>query len=194
MGWLSEEFGSSHEGQAGAVLADGTEPPPVVFDTGSGSSFHESTDWWVYDGTLRRPLAAAVRGSCSCGWRGTAAYFLDWTQVDTDSVYEPYLDLPGPKADWDQHIAEVEARSVPMPAELSGLLQQVRERLDALTDEAPLAALRAVRILERTTKRVGREAAYRAEADDVSPEVLGQALGLTGSEARSHLVHFALRH
>ncbi|WP_435191254.1 hypothetical protein [Streptomyces sp. bgisy126] len=60
-----------HEGMVGVLLADGSEPKPVLFDLGSGATFHESSDWWLYDGTFRRPTAVSIRGRCACGWRGT---------------------------------------------------------------------------------------------------------------------------
>ncbi|EST31273.1 hypothetical protein [Streptomyces niveus] len=42
MGWYAEEFGSSHEGRAGVLLADGSEPGPVYPDTGSGADIQEA--------------------------------------------------------------------------------------------------------------------------------------------------------
>ncbi|TDC18176.1 hypothetical protein E1265_25520 [Streptomyces sp. 8K308] len=183
MGWHSEEFGSSHEGTVGAVLADGSEPKPVYFDVGSGSHVPAVSDWWIYDGTCGAPRAAALRGSCSCGWRGTQHHPVDWAattdlrDVDTDPVYN----------DWARHIAEVDARSVPLPLGLEGLLGQLDEQLDALTTEAPLAALRAVAILERLARRVGRDAAEATLTDQVSCETVGQALGMAAGEARAHL-------
>ncbi|MFJ8164195.1 hypothetical protein ACIRBY_25170 [Streptomyces sp. NPDC096136] len=34
--WTSDEFGTSHEGRGGVLLADGTAPKPVCFDSASG--------------------------------------------------------------------------------------------------------------------------------------------------------------
>ncbi|WP_147971796.1 hypothetical protein [Streptomyces sp. col6] len=60
----SEEFGASHRGRPGAVPAESTEPKRVIFDLGSGSYFHETSDWWVYDGdTPRPPRDLALRAS-----------------------------------------------------------------------------------------------------------------------------------
>ncbi|MFG2895229.1 hypothetical protein [Streptomyces sp. NPDC048248] len=191
MGWRTEEFGSSHEGLAGAVLADGSEPKPVFLDTGSGSHMHQTTEWWAYDGKLSRQRAQAVRGSCSCGWRGTTRYPIDWTQRDHEGLHD--LDISGPRDDWAQHIADVEARSVPLPSEVDDLLEQLANQLDALTTDAPLAALKAVAALERLTGRVGRQAAFAAEAEELSWEVIGGALGLTEKDARSRLTHYSLR-
>ncbi|MFD4224673.1 hypothetical protein [Streptomyces griseus] len=189
--WSTEEFGASHEGQPGVVLADGTEPGPVFFDTGSGPDVHQSTSWWVYDGTLRAPVAAQLRGACSCGWRGEHLYPIDWDQVDRR---EPYAyDTTGPEDDWERHVAEVEAGTVPLPDDVAALLAQVQERLDTLADTAPLAALRAVAALERTTQIIGRVAANLASADDPAGERTGPALGITPDKARSRLVHYGLR-
>ncbi|MGW1843005.1 hypothetical protein [Streptomyces sp. NPDC001966] len=52
--WETEGFGGEHEGRPGALLADGTEPGPAYFDSGSGSTVHRSTDWYVYDGYVLR--------------------------------------------------------------------------------------------------------------------------------------------
>lgn len=35
---VTEEFGASHQGCAGAVLPDGIEPKPAIFDLGSGTA------------------------------------------------------------------------------------------------------------------------------------------------------------
>ncbi|MGW0858718.1 hypothetical protein [Streptomyces sp. NPDC002690] len=101
--WKCEEFGQEHEGRPGVLLADGTEPGPVYFDACSGSTVHRSTDWWVYDGTLGAPVAAELRAVCSCGWRGTARYPLDWAVADGRHPWA--YDTTGPESDWDTHPA-----------------------------------------------------------------------------------------
>ncbi|WP_371790321.1 hypothetical protein OG285_05485 [Streptomyces sp. NBC_01471] len=189
--WQVEEFGTSHEGRPGVLLADGSEPKPVIFDTGSGPTVHESSDWWIYNGTLRAPRATDLRGSCSCGWRGGERYPVDWESVDSR---RPYLfDTQGPESDWQRHMEEVGARSTPLPAGLVALLDQVGEQLDALVTDAPLAALKAVAALERITRDAGEMAAHYVEADAVSDETLAAALGLTEKDARSRLFHYAHR-
>jgi len=108
---------------------------------------------------------------------------------------EPRLDadVPGPQDDWEQHVEEIRARSVPLPTALEILLTEMEEQLTALSVEAPLAALRGVAVLERVTQRIGREAAYGAKADEPSWEAIGQALGLDEKTARSRLLHYSLR-
>ncbi|MFF4041133.1 hypothetical protein [Streptomyces sp. NPDC001816] len=59
MAWMSEEFGNSHDGFAGAVLTDGNEPKPVYLAPGSGTNFHQTSEWWAYNGKWGRPKAAA---------------------------------------------------------------------------------------------------------------------------------------
>ena len=190
MGWRTEEFGESHEGIAGAVLADGSEPKPVYLDVGSGSAGHETSEWWAYDGIMRRPKAAAVRGSCSCGWRAQS-YPIDWEQVKDARLDE--LDVSGPYDDWCEHIRAVEHQTVPLPADLAQVMDQLEEQLTALAEQAPAAALKAVARLERVAASVGREAACAAEADELSPETVGKALGMSAGRARSRMTHYLLR-
>ncbi|MER6639098.1 hypothetical protein [Streptomyces microflavus] len=58
--WQTEEFGVAHAGRPGVLLADGSEPGPVYFDTGSSANFHRSSDWWIYTGELGALVAGAV--------------------------------------------------------------------------------------------------------------------------------------
>jgi hypothetical protein len=103
MGWRSEEFGSSHEGSVGVLLADGGEPGPVWLDSGSGSGGFMVSEWWVYDGRLGAQRAACLRGACSCGWRGARSYPVDWVR----KVGWPQdIDISGPHDDWRQHVEE----------------------------------------------------------------------------------------
>lgn len=191
MGWQSDEFGTSHEGEARAVLPDGTEPKPMHFDVGSGGHVHETSDWWVYDGTLGALRAAALRGSCSCGWRGTSLYPIDWSQVARRAPYD--YDTSGPEDDWEAHIEEVNARTVPLPLALRELLDQLEQHLNTLADQAPLAALKAVEALERMTGHIGREAAHGTQVDEMSWETIGKALGLPEAEARARVSRYARR-
>lgn len=79
------------------MLADSTEPKPLIFDTGSGAESHETTDWWAYDGTLRAPLATALRGVCSCGRHAATLHLLDWQEVAAEGP--DWYDTSGPEAD-----------------------------------------------------------------------------------------------
>ncbi|MEV8334429.1 hypothetical protein [Streptomyces niveus] len=186
MGWYAEEFGSSHEGRAGVLLADGSEPGPVYLDTGSGADIHRSTDWQLYDGRFG-PLAAYLRGACACGWRGERRYPVDWDEVDFDSEDDP----AGPHDDWAAHMDEVESRTVPLPVELEELIERLSKGMAALTRDSPLAALRAVAELERTVERLGRRAAFTAQADDLSWATICTALGVSEKEARARLARYS---
>lgn len=85
----------------------------MLLDEGSGANFHETNEWWIYSGELRRPLATSLRGACSCGWRGDTSYPLSWEDVDRNA---PHLyDTRQLKDEWARHIDDVEARAVPVP-------------------------------------------------------------------------------
>ncbi|MFJ7631034.1 hypothetical protein ACIQZN_31625 [Streptomyces sp. NPDC097595] len=188
--WENEGFGASHRGRPGAVLADGTEPKAAIFDLGSGTHFHETSDWWVYDGdTPLAPHATALRGACSCGWRGSTLHPVDWQQVAAEGPDD--YDTQGPHADWTWHIADVEHRAVPIPHDAAALSDQLRQRLDALASDAPLAALRLVAVLESSIAEAGAVAARIARADDQPWDTIATALGVTNSEARTRLHRYA---
>ncbi|MFJ7149198.1 hypothetical protein ACIQVT_13510 [Streptomyces sp. NPDC100445] len=190
MGWTTEEFGESHEGIVGAVLADGSEPEPARFDIGDGSETYTTREWWAYDGGVPRPRAAAVRASCSCGWRGPSVP-VPWGELDRDDLED--LDVSEARRDWSEHIRTVERQTVPLPDELAQLLNAVEDRLFALAEDAPAAALRAVTALDRLTRRAGREAACVIEEDfDRRWEALGRALGIGADRARSLVTHYLL--
>ncbi|MDP5315615.1 hypothetical protein [Streptomyces poriferorum] len=190
--WQTVEFGGAHEGRPGVLLADGTEPKPVYFDTGSSGHMHQSSDWWIYDGTLRAPLATHLRASCACGWRGESHYRLDWDQVDRRSP--DLFDTTGLEEDWDQHIQDVEARATPLPEDLATLIEQIEQRLGNLAGDAPLAALRAISRLEHIITDAGRRAAFHAEADAGDGSAIGPGLGLPEREARQRLLRYTLHH
>ncbi|MET7344660.1 hypothetical protein [Streptomyces sp. NPDC005547] len=188
--WKTGEFGSAHRGRPGAVLADGTEPKPLIVDLGSGTYMRETSDWWVYNGhTLTAPEATALRGVCSCGWHGATLHPIDWAQVAAEGP--EWYDTQGPHDDWKQHIADVEHRAVPVPEDVTALLGRLRERLDALADDAPLAALRVVAALQHATADLAGAATLAARADGQPWDTIGTGLGLTEPEARARLHRYA---
>ncbi|HEY8982051.1 MAG TPA: hypothetical protein VIU15_21000 [Streptomyces sp.] len=191
MEWRTDDFGTSHEGRPRALLADGTEPAPVYFDSGSGAEIPKSTEWWVYDGTLGAPEATHLRAACSCGWRGTTRHAVNWSRVPRRHPYE--YDTSALREEWTRHIADVESRSVPLPTDLEAAIGELDRRIGDLADQAPLAALRAVTALERIVTEAGREAAYNVRADGLSWETVAKALGLTEDDARSLLLRFSFR-
>ncbi|MGW0822477.1 hypothetical protein [Streptomyces sp. NPDC002845] len=69
----------------------------------------------------------------------------------------------------------------------------MKDQLTRLAEQAPVAALKAVAALERLTCDIGREAAYAAQDDELSPETIGKRLGLSPEKARSRLTNYLLR-
>ncbi|WTX00162.1 hypothetical protein OG216_45470 [Streptomycetaceae bacterium NBC_01309] len=200
-GWRSEEFDAAHEGRVAAVLDDGTEPRPVIFDTGSGSHVHRSSDWRLYDGSwafLRAPRAVALRAVCACGWTGEPhpverALSLDAAPSTDDGPGRPWEALPDPEvchADWTAHIGDVERAALPLPDAVAHQIDQLTQALHALADDAPLAALRAVNRLERILADVGELAAAAARQDH-EIDVIARGLGLPEEDARTRLAHHA---
>ncbi|MFD9082955.1 hypothetical protein [Streptomyces erythrochromogenes] len=176
------EFGDAHVGAVG-VLVGGDEPGPAYFDVGSGSDVPSTTHWSAYDGQVGRPRAEALRAVCACGWRGAAEYALDWATVGDRPLYDADVDLTGPLADWNAHLSLVRDKTAPLPDPLAALLAEITEQLTTTTEDAPLAALRAVGMLERIAARVGREAAAALTDDGVSAAAVAAGLGTTRSKA-----------
>lgn len=79
-----------------------------------------------------------------------------------------------------------------MPQDLADLLQQLENRLNDLVDEAPLVALRAAGMLERTGRQVGVGAAYSTESGELPHVEIAAALGLPVKAARSRLRGYRL--
>ncbi|MET9694137.1 hypothetical protein ABZY81_37875 [Streptomyces sp. NPDC006514] len=80
------------------------------------------------------------------------------------------------------HLSLVHDKAVPLPEPLAALLVEITEQLTTTTADAPLAALRAVGVLERIAARVGREAAGSLRDGGVSAETVATALGTTRSK------------
>ncbi|MFI8345663.1 hypothetical protein ACIF8W_37215 [Streptomyces sp. NPDC085639] len=154
--WTTEEFGSSHTGAVGVLLADGTVPDPAYFDSGSGPGGQAVSQWSVYDGRWAHvPRAAALRTVCSCGWAGPE-HRLDWEVMegqglDLDDGGEDQADAC--LKDWDGHTEQVEATTIPLPETVTTLLERLEEEIDKLTRTSPVAAVRAARRLEVTAER-----------------------------------------
>ncbi|AWZ06097.1 MULTISPECIES: hypothetical protein [unclassified Streptomyces] len=182
--WTTEEFGSSHAGAVGVLLADGTVPGPVYFDSASGGGGEAVSQWNVYDGHSDRvPRAAALRAVCSCGWSGPE-HRLDWEAVAGQDLVEGGDEQADAcEQDWDGHTVQVEATTVPLPDTVTTLLEQLEQEIDKLTRTSPVAAVRAARRLEVTAERVGYWAA-RGTAGDLDAVQAATALGLDEDAAR----------
>ncbi|MFF5106473.1 hypothetical protein [Streptomyces sp. NPDC000134] len=184
--YTTPEFGTSHEGAVGVLLADGTVPEPLYYDAISGPCGRWVSQWSAYDGNslVNAPRAAALRAVCSCGWTGPQ-YPLDWDQIgDQDLSCAGAETAATCVKDWDAHTADVERSAISLPSELTALLDQVEEKIELLGMSSPLAALRAVRRLEVIaaqeaywpTVEISRTADYAQAA---------AALGLNSNAARA---------
>ncbi|MGW7575666.1 hypothetical protein [Streptomyces sp. NPDC054765] len=188
--WTTEEFGSSHAGAVGVLLADGTVPAPVFFDTGSGAGGQPVSQWSVYDGGVAHgPRAAALRAVCSCGWNGPE-YTLDWDAIGERKLIEGAHDTADTcMEDWDSHTAEVEQSAIPLPETVTTLLAVLQEEIEKLAKTSPLAAVRAARRLEVTAGQVGYWPAHDAR-QDTTAEQAAAALGLNEDAARKLMARF----
>ncbi|MEJ8653693.1 hypothetical protein WKI65_38015 [Streptomyces sp. MS1.AVA.3] len=188
--WTTEEFGSSHEGAVGVLLADGTVPAPVFFDTSSGADGQSVSQWNVYDGQIAHgPRAAALRAVCSCGWNGRE-HKLDWESIGEQKLIEAAHGTADTcMEDWDTHTAEVDQSAIPLPETVTALLDQLHEEIEKLAKTSPLAAVRAARRLEVTAGQVGYCPAHDAR-QDTTAEQAAAALGLNEDAARKLMARF----
>ncbi|MFD7445920.1 hypothetical protein [Streptomyces sp. NPDC059909] len=90
-------------------------------------------------------------------------------------------------------IRTVERHTVPLLAELTETIERLENQLTTLAEQAPVTALKAVAALERLTTHAGRDANHAAEANELSRETVGKALGLSPGKARSRLTRYRLR-
>ncbi|RKT09346.1 hypothetical protein BX285_6433 [Streptomyces sp. 1114.5] len=195
--WTTDEFGTSHEGRVGVLLADGTTPRPVTYPTASGGGGSSTSYWTAYTGDRfgLAPRAHALRPVCSCGWTGPE-HRVDWPEPDEEGEDgkaefgdQAYDAADACQDEWDEHIAEVERSTVPLPEAVTELLRRLGEEIETLGDSSPLAALRAAHQLEVTAKQAGYWPAC-AVRREVSRERAAAALGLDEDGVRRLLSHF----
>ncbi|MFE6690996.1 hypothetical protein ACFVFQ_31570 [Streptomyces sp. NPDC057743] len=193
--WVTGEFGKSHEGRVGVLLEDGSVPKPVYFGSASGSFGHKSTFWAHYDGhPFSGPRAHVLRAVCVCGWTGPE-YPIDWERIGDTELHEDETvrgDADHCTEDWYKHIDEVEASTVAIPKEIDELLNKAGDELDAITRDAPAAALKAARRLEILAQNIGYHAANSAY-QTLSSEELATALGITARQAEDLLFRYRRR-
>lgn len=188
--WRAEQCDGVHDGGV-AALVDGVEPGPVYYDTGSGSHIHSSTRWSDYDGKYRRPRATHLRGGCACGWRGRRLEELRW-EPDEDEpgeVYPAEVSTADARAEWREHLAEVEAATVPVPEDVVQAVEELRQRLDRLVGDAPLAGLKALAHVERELRDARQCAAYNVQADEEIGgwAAIARGLGVDEATAKSRV-------
>ncbi|WP_407841426.1 hypothetical protein ACE1OC_41405 [Streptomyces sp. DSM 116496] len=184
--WTTEEFGTSHTGAVAVVLADGTVPAPVYFDSASGGGGEAVSQWHLYDGRRPRvPRAAALRAVCSCGWSGPD-HLLDWEAIgEQDFVDGGDEQADACERDWDGHTVQVEETTVPLPETVTTLLERLEEEIGRLTKTSPVAAVRAARRLERVGYWVAR-----GTASDLDTAQAAVHLGLNEDAARKLMARF----
>lgn len=188
--WTSDEYGRSHEGRVAVLLADGTTPEPVYFDSNSGPSGTMVRHWSVYDGSDHptRPRAHILRAECACGWTGQA-HSVDWEEVGNRPFREHGSRTAGRCLDdWDEHTVAVGDTTVPLPDELRSLLDNVTDAIEELAKDSPTAAVKAARTLENIAQRTAYWPAH--EASTHAPETVAAALGLNVEETRALLARF----
>ncbi|MFF7156270.1 hypothetical protein [Streptomyces sp. NPDC008139] len=159
MEWVDET--RRHTGYVTAVLADGAEPaaPP-----------EGRKPWWSYNGA-DGPRAIGVKGACECGWRGAETHPI--IRGDDDAT-EGNDSRTGPMADWEYHVTATEGA---VPHDVEQMLAALRRRVEELSRDQPLTALRVVARLEETAPALSREAVRAARRSLVSWEAIGRAFG-----------------
>ncbi|MEV7730111.1 hypothetical protein AB0P15_36165 [Streptomyces sp. NPDC087917] len=90
--------------------------------------------------------------------------------------------------DWYGHVTAVADTTIPLPAELETLLQDVAAAIDRLAQDSPTAAVKAARSLEIIAQRSAHWPAQSARGLD--PETRAAALGLNVEETRTLLARF----
>ncbi|MFD8951949.1 hypothetical protein ACFV0B_24180 [Streptomyces xanthophaeus] len=163
----------------------------MYFDVGSGGDVPSTTLWHAYDGRFRRPRAAALRGACSCGWRGAAEYPLDWALLgDQRPLYEVDVDLSGPVADYGAHLGVIRDAAAPLPADLAALLTEVNARLAGLAVREPVVALKALADLQHLIAQTGADAALGVVGGRVPFTEVAVGLGTSEKAARRYVTGF----
>ncbi|MFG2918312.1 hypothetical protein ACGF0D_36170 [Kitasatospora sp. NPDC048298] len=189
--WSTGEFGDSHKGAVGVLLADGTVPRPVRYQTSSSGGGRSVSHWSAYNGRYDAPQAHALRGECSCGWTGPK-HVLDWDEIGDQELARAGVGVAIQcESDWwDIHLVEVEATTVPLPETVTDLLSQLTEEIEKLGNTHPLAAVRAALRLEVTAAELAFWPARNARSDS-SPEQAAAALGLNEADAERVLARFS---
>jgi hypothetical protein len=179
MGWVHdvpEDDLYDHEGFAVAVLADGTEPEPV----------EGNNSWWVYHGKDGRPLAAAVKAGCACGWRSTETFPVNFEDSEATEGFE-FSD--GPFGAWSfEHIASLLGTA--MPRELREALATVAQQLREQSTNRPMVALKAIGQLEKLVGDQAPIAGAAARKDGRTWHTIGHALGTSRQAAYQRFSRF----
>lgn len=106
---------------------------------------------------------AVLRAVCSCGWTGPE-HAIDWASIGETVCREAAL-TDTCLQDWDGHTAGVEATTVPLPAEVTDLVERLVEEIEKLARTSPVAVVKAARQLEVAAARLGYWAAHGTHKD-----------------------------
>lgn len=190
MGWVHDVPADDlydHEGYTVAVLADGSEPEPLRFPVpGREGITTKNSRWDLYNGTDGRPLAAAVRAACECGWRSVDTFPVDF---DDDEGTEGWEDNTGPFAAWQsEHIEALLGTA--MPTELREALATVSKQLREHAMHRPLVALAAIGQLEKLVGDQAPTAGAAARKDGQTWQAIGKALGTSRQAAYQRFSRF----
>jgi hypothetical protein len=176
MRWTDET--GRHEGFLAAILPDGGEAPPL--DDGR-------TIWWAYNGA-DGPRAIGVKGACQCGWRGTETHPIDFGDDEATIGAE---ERTGPYADWEYHVEQAEGA---IPRDVEQLLATLAKRVEELSAERNLTALRVVAAMEKTTAATTINAVRAARRNLCSWEGIGRALGRSRQAAHERFSRYVDTH
>lgn len=157
MEWVDET--RRHTGYVAAVLADGGDPAPPP---------EGRKPWWSYNGA-DGPRAIGVRGACECGWRGAETHAI--VRGD-DEATEGSDSRTGPMADWEYHVTATEGA---VPYDVEQMLAALQRRIEELSQQQPVTALRVAARLEEAAPTYSRDAVRAARRALVSWEAIGRA-------------------
>lgn len=171
--WLHEDLGTAHEGWLGYRLGRDVAEPGGVRVAGEVLGAVVGAGPEVID---------ALVPACACGWHGVPIV-LDGPCADNAALRameEAHTDRG--RGEWETtHLSWV-LRDVP-PGALLDDLDAPLDRVGALVDDRPLAALVLLRQATSRADRLAHQAADIARGAGTTWEDIGQALGVTRQAA-----------
>lgn len=172
MGWLHDDLDPEHEGWLGYRLGRDVAEPTRVRAAGEVLGAVLGAGPEVID---------ALVPACACGWQGVPVVLAGpcprWD--DLHEVERAHVDQG--RTEWASHISRL-LRDVP-PGKLLDNLDDLLDRVAALVDDRPLAALVVLRQLTARADGLTRQAATTAREAGTSWEDIGRALGVSRQAA-----------
>lgn len=172
MGWLYDGVpDEEHEGDPIGVLANGVIP---TYRTG-GAWFEMAfrDGWWSAGGGSDDPGVepAWLLPACVCGWRGERVAYD--TQADGAA-----------RAQWDAHMDEVTIYLLSVAKAAEAFVDALgTARKAGEFDSRPLAVIKALRVTQAHVGSQLAAAVGAARAQELSWELIGEALGVTRQTA-----------